>query len=121
MQELERQEIARVIGTFAQRMHTVRDYLTRGNRVSFLLQKQRWFLDSVDVYRDAVGSLLRDLSAAELKSRGLLAFREYLKDYSNSDLIASCWAETQRLKADLAAVDYSIRIKGKTLTVQLRV
>ena len=118
MQELERQEPARIIAAFAERMHTMRDYLARSNRLSYYLQKQRWFLDAVDVYCDAVSSLHRELSVADLKSRGFLAFREYLKGYANSEPFGFLTEETQRLKADINAVDYRINIKGKHFTVR---
>ena len=118
MQELEREEPARIIEAFAQRMHTMRDYLDRASRLYYPLQKQRWFLDAVDAYCDAVSSLFRDLSAADLKSRGLLAFREYLNSYANSGPFTSLVEETERLKADLAAIEYSIRIRGKNVTVR---
>ncbi len=118
MQELEREEIARIIETFARRMHTVRDYLARSNRLSYQLQKERWFLDAAGVYCDAVGSLYRDLSEADPKSRGFLAFLEFLKDYVNSTSFTSLAEETQRLQAEIDAVDYCINIKGKYFTVR---
>lgn len=120
MRELERQELTRIVEAFAKKMRIMRDYLTRTNRLSYSLQKQRWFLDAVDVYCDAVGSLYSDLSAAELGSRGFLAFREYLKDYANSETFTSLKDKTQRLKHDIAAVDYCIHIKGKYFTVRRR-
>lgn len=120
MQELERPEPARIIATFAQRMHTVRQYLARGDRLSYPLQKKRWFLDAVDVYCEAVGSLCSDLSAVELKSQGLQAFRDYLRDYASSEPFTSLAEETRRLKADLAQVNYCIHIKGKEFTVRKR-
>jgi DNA mismatch repair protein MutS len=118
MQELEGQEPARIVGTFAQRMSTMRDCLARGDRLHYPLQKQRWFLDAVDVYCDAVSSLRRDLSAADLKSRGFMAFREYLEEYADSGPFTFLVEETGRLKADLAAVDYCITIRGKNITVR---
>ncbi|MBI2852612.1 MAG: DNA mismatch repair protein MutS [Chloroflexi bacterium] len=120
MQELERQEPARIIAAFAQRMHTMRDCLARSERLSYQLQKQRWFLDAVDAYCHAVSSLYRDLSAADLKSRGFLAFREYLRDYVKSEPFTSFAAETQRVGANLAGVDYCVHIKGKNFTVRKR-
>jgi DNA mismatch repair protein MutS len=118
MYELERQEPAQIIGAFAQRMHTMRDYLARSDRLSYHLQKQRWFLDAIDVYCDAVSSLYRDLSVVDLKSRGFLAFYEYLKGYANSEHFKSLAGETQRLEASLATVDYCILIKGREFTVR---
>ncbi len=118
MQEFERQELAQILRAFTKRMHNMRDYIVRSNRLQYQLQKQRWFLDAVDVYCDAVSSLYNDLSAADLKSRGFLAFRGYLKDYVNSEPFMSLVGETRRLKADLATVDYCIYIKGKNFTVR---
>lgn len=118
MQELERQEPARIIDDFSQRIHAMREYLVRSKKLSYPLQKQRWFLDAVDVYCDAIVSLSREISAADLKSRGFLTFREYLKEYTNSEPFMSLAKETGRLKDKLAAVDYCIRIKGKDYTVR---
>jgi len=118
MQELEREGPARIIRTFTQRMHTVRDYLTRSERLSYELQKQRWFLDAVGLYCEAVNSLYHDLSAADIKSRGFKAFREYLKDHTGSSAFMSLAGETQKMQAGLTAVDYRIQIKGKEFTVR---
>lgn len=120
MQELERQELTQIVEDFAKRMHTMRDYLTRSDRLSYYLQKQRWFLDAIDVYCDAVSSFYHELSEIELNSRGFLAFREYLKGYANSETFISLKEKTQRLKADIDAVDYCIQIKGKYFTVRRR-
>ncbi|UCD08627.1 MAG: hypothetical protein JSU79_09740 [Dehalococcoidales bacterium] len=120
MRELERQELSQIIEAFAKKMRTMRDYITRSNRLSYYLQKQRWFLDAVDVYCDAVSSLYADLSAAELGSRGFLAFREYLQGYANSESFTILKDKTQRLKDDIAAIDYCINIKGKYFTVRRR-
>jgi len=120
MKELERQELARVVEAFAKKMRTMRDYLMRMNRLTFYLQKQRWFLDAVDVYCDAVGSLYNDLSAVELESRGFRAFREFLREYANSEVFTTLKDETERLKNDVTGVDYCIHIKGKYFTVKRR-
>ena len=49
---------------------------------------------------------------ADLKSRGFLAFREYLTNYAKSDGFTSLLAETKKLKADLSTVKYCVIIKG---------
>lgn len=120
MRELERPEITRIVQDFSGRMHVMRDYLVRRDRLSFYLQKQKWFLDAVDVYCDAVTYLHRELAAADLKSRGFQAFREYLNSYADSEAFTSLKEKTQRLKADIAAVEYCIHIKGKYFTVRRR-
>ena len=118
MKELEEPAPAQAVSAFAQRMHTMRDYLERANRLYYPIQKQRWFLDAADVYCDAVSSLFRDLSNTTLKSRGFLAFLEYLKDYATSGPFTTLVEQTKQLKADVASVDYCIRIRGKSVTVR---
>ncbi len=118
MRELERPEIAQIINTFARGMHNMRDCLSRGDRLYYVLQKQRWFIDGVNYYCEAVNLLLQELSGVDLKSRGMLAFREYLKEYIASQAFTGLNSETRRLKNELAAVNYCIQIKGKIITVR---
>src|SRR5512147_1206374 len=40
MRELQEPEPARIVGEFAQRMHTMRDYLARGDRLYYEFQKE---------------------------------------------------------------------------------
>ena len=118
MQELERPEPARIITAFAQGMRTVREYLTRIERLYYPLQKQRWFLDAVDVYCDTVAALRRDLSSTDLHARGLVALRQYLQEYTASTAFAHLEEETKGLKDALAGIDYCIRIRGNSVTVR---
>ncbi len=118
MQEFEGRDPARIVGVFAQQMHTMRGYLARADRLYYPIQKQRWFLDAVEVYCGAVDSLARDLSATDLRSRGFMAFRDYMKDYSNSERFRLLEVETRQLKADLASAEYCLRIRGKNVTVR---
>jgi DNA mismatch repair protein MutS len=59
-----------------------------------------------------------DLSSVALKSRGFLAFREYLTNYAESDRFTSLLAEMKKLKADLSEVTYCVIIKGDRVTVR---
>lgn len=118
MRELEEPEPERLTQAFAKQMHMMRDYLLRSERLHYLLQRQRWFLDAVNTYCDAVTSLLGGLSTASLKSRGLLAFLEYLKLYEASEAFQSLRQETKRLEDELNAIDYRIAVKGKSITVR---
>ena len=55
---------------------------------------------------------------SDLKSRGFLAFREYLTHYANSERFTSLLAETKKLKADLSTVKYCVLIKGDGIKVR---
>src|SRR6266702_554803 len=87
--------------------------------LDYTSQKQRWFVDAVEMYCDAVHCLVHDLSLVDLQSRGFLAFREYVTDYANSSRFTALLAETKKLKADLSAVKYCLLIKGNSIKVRI--
>jgi len=118
MQDLEDPALLADITAFAGRMRRVRQHLARLEQRYSERQKERWFVDAVDVYGDAVDRLLRDLSRAALRSRGLRAFREYLAEYARSEPFTTLIANGKRLLAALAAIRYSVVIRG--LRVEVR-
>ncbi len=118
MRNIEQQRLFEQIQAFAQKLHAMREHLTQSGKLHYKYQKERWFLDAVDLYCDAVTSLVHDLSLADVHSRGLLAFRAYVTDYAHSDRFTALRAETKRLKADLAAVHYVVHINGNRVRVR---
>jgi DNA mismatch repair protein MutS len=118
MQELEGSTLFKHITAFARKMAEMREHLAQANKLYYKYQKERWFLDAVEIYCDAVATLVRDLASVELKARGFLAFREYVTSYARSERFASLVSETKQLIADLSSVKYSLLIKGKAVTVR---
>jgi DNA mismatch repair protein MutS len=118
MQELQQPQVKQIIQNFALGMHNMRDYLARADKLFYVLQKQRWFIDAANLYCDSVDTLFKDLSAVTLKSQGFQAFRDFLKEYTASDSFTSLAKDTKQLKADLAAINYCIQVKGKNITVR---
>jgi DNA mismatch repair protein MutS len=72
----------------------------------------------VELYCDTINCLVQDFSLVDIKSRGFLAFREYLTNYAASGRFTSLRAETKKLKTDLSAVTYFVLIKGSGVTVR---
>ncbi len=118
MQDLENETLFEHIKASAQKMRVMREHLAQADKLHYKYQKERWFLDAVEIYCEAVNCLAHDLSAVGLKSRGLLAFRDYLTGYANSDRFTSLLAETKQLKADLSSVKYALLIRGGCITVR---
>ena len=116
-QELENGLVASV-KSFAQKMRLMREYLVKANKLYYKYQKERYFLDAVELYCDAVGGLDRDLKGTELKSCGFLDLREYITKYIQSDVFVSLLSGLKKLKRDLAAVRYCLLINGNTITVR---
>lgn len=118
MQDLEAQNLSATIGLFSHKMRTMRQYLDQEHKGCYKHQTERWFLDAVETYCAAVADLVKKLAFADLKSRGLIEFRDYLTAYRSNAEFLSLWEETAQLKADLAGIQYSLLIKGHRIQVQ---
>ena len=117
LRDLEKDAIFASVGEFAARMRDMRAKLAQAGKLHYTYQKERLFLDAVDVYCGAVRSLAADLTRLDVQSDGFLACHEYLVKYTESEDFAALVAETQKLHDDLARVRYSIHIKGNRVKV----
>ena len=106
------------IKSFAHRMRAMREHLAQAEKLYYKYQKERWFVEAVEIYCDAVNCLMQDLSRADLKSRGFGRFRNHVATYAQSESFSSLLAETKQLLADLSTVHYSLLIKGGAVTVR---
>jgi len=118
MQDLENESLFEHVKSFAKRLRAMREHLGQASKLRYKYQKESWFVDAVEVYYDAVNHLAHDLSLVDLKSRGFLAFREYLTHYANSARFTSLLAETEKLKTDLSTVRYCLLIRGNSVKVR---
>ena len=117
MQDLENKILFENIKTFAQEMRTMRGHLSLVEELHHKYHKEGWFLETIDIYCETVNRLVHKLTLADLKSRGFLAFREYITNYAESAQFMSLLAETKKLKADLSAVKYCLLIKDNSIKV----
>jgi DNA mismatch repair protein MutS len=118
MRDLENEVLFEHITSFAEKMRNMRRYLSLADTLYYKYHQEGWFLEALRIYCKAVTGLLHDLDIADLKSRGLLAFREYLTNYAASRRFTSLMTETKKLKADLATVKYCLIIKGNRIKVR---
>jgi DNA mismatch repair ATPase MutS len=118
MQDMEDEMLMVHIEAFAQKMIIVRRYLALVEKLDFNYHKKGWFLEAALVYCDAVTGLARDLSLADLKSRGFLAFQEYMTNYVHSRGFQSLLAEAQAVKGELSSVKYGLIIQSGKFSVR---
>lgn len=116
--DLEVETLFETVKDFAQKIHQVRVHAEQIEKMYYRYQKEGWFLDEVALYCEAVVSLADHLSACNIRSKGLNSFRDYLSEYVVSNEFILLITETTDLKKALAAIKYSIRIKG--LKVEVR-
>jgi DNA mismatch repair protein MutS len=117
LRDLESPDLLGHIQAFAQEMRTTRSHLAQRDKFYYKRQKQSAFLDAVDKYCFAIGKLKRNLALLDLRSRGFLAFREYLTAYGDSEDFASLLTETQKVRTDLSRITYCLYIVGKRIKV----
>jgi DNA mismatch repair protein MutS len=117
LRDLEKQETAGAIITFAERMRAVRDSLAQARKLRYRYQKESWLLGAARGYCAAVSALADALGQAELASRGFTAFREYLTGYAASATFASLTGESAEVARTLDGVAYCVTIRGTRVTV----
>jgi DNA mismatch repair ATPase MutS len=118
MQDLEGSDLHARVNAFAQAMRDIRGHLVRVQKSYYREQQQAWFLDAVEIYCQTISSFARDLSDADLRSRGFRRFRDCLVSYIASARFNALLSEARNIKADLATVDYCVEIKGNGFTVR---
>ncbi|MGD0275171.1 MAG: DNA mismatch repair protein MutS [Syntrophales bacterium] len=117
-QDLENKTLFEGIKSFAQKMHTMHMHLTLVDKLDYKYHKEGWFLETVEVYCDAVNCLVHDLTLVDLKSRGFIAFREYMTNYVKSGHFTSLLEEAKKIKAGLSAIKYCLLINDDCVTVR---
>lgn len=118
MRDLETEILFRSIKSFSKQMSRMREILTTADKLYYRYQKERWFLEAVEIYCEAVETLLYDLHRVAPNSRGLLAFRKYLARYVECGRCRPLLQEAKKLKSELSAIKYCLLIKGDTITVR---
>lgn len=116
-QDLERADIRGAIDEFAKQMRVARDYRRRAAKSHYHYVEERWLLDSVVKYCDAVGTLSAALAAGEPASQGLRAFRDFLVEHVRSAMFTTMQSDAARVRDGLDAIRYNMLIKGNRITV----
>lgn len=116
MRDMEEGTLTQAIGSFSQRMRDMRQHLAQ--KLYYQYEKERWFLDAVEIYCESVERLEHDLRGLALSSHGMRSFREYLAGYVGSASFNKLTTDTKSLKAELSAIRYCLDIKGSSVTVR---
>jgi len=118
MRDMEDEALMAHIKGFAEKMIIARRYLALVEKLEFPYHGKGWFLEAALAYCDAVTGLERALGLVDLKSRGLLAFREYSTGYVHSDRFQLLLAEAQEVRGGLSDVKYCVSIRDGTVKVR---
>lgn len=118
MRDLDGTPLRQAVAAFGQRMRTTREYLARIEKLYCKPEKERWLLDAIILYCDAVKRLGQALDHGKPTSRGLCALREFLTAYIASPPFVRLAGEARALVVDLSNIRYGLLIKGNRVTVR---
>lgn len=110
--DLARDPVRDAVDVFAERMRTMRGYLNLVGQLHHPLQKQRWFLEAVNVYCDAARELAQALDDAFVSSRGFSELTAHLAGLVASDSFGSLAGDASDIRDEISRLQYTINIKG---------
>jgi DNA mismatch repair protein MutS len=115
--DLEDEAVSQAVAEFADRMREMRRHLVQADKLRHRYQKEQWLLDATGIYCEAVAALNDALAATGLRSRGFVAFRQHLAEYTTSPAFTGLVADIATVKRLLDEVRYCITIKGNRVRV----
>jgi len=118
MQDLDDKILIQAVKTFSEQMRAMRGCLDQAKKLDYKYAMERRFVGAVEIYCEAVERLSQSLRAAAVKSAGLRAFGEYLKEYVASVSFGNLVAELGKVKSDLSAITYCLLLKNGGVTVR---
>ncbi|MEO7067262.1 MAG: hypothetical protein ABI114_10170 [Rhodanobacter sp.] len=119
MRDLERSEALReAIAAFAASMRAMREHRERVQKCFYKQERERWLLEAMSAYANAVERLTTDVRQLGVTSRGLIAFGDYLAALVEGDVFKRLAADTRTVLADLSGIRYAVHIKGSTVTLR---
>ena len=118
MQDVENPTLLASIKTFSEKMVVVRRYLAMVEKLDFAYHKKGWFLEAALVYCAAATELACALNQVNLRSRGLLAFRERVANYVHSATFEALRTEARKVKEGLRGVKYGVIIHSGRFSVR---
>jgi len=114
--DLQNPEVLEILKNFSASMRNVYRRLSGIENLNEY-QKQGWFLDASLLYLETMDDLEGNLKNADLASRGLKAFRDYIREYVNSPSFREDYADARRVKANLSSIRYELTIGPSKVTV----
>ena len=116
-QDLDNPALFDEVQRFAGLMQEVRSHLRQLAKMQYRYHREGWLLDAAAIYCDAVQSLAGHPASAQIRSRALLAFREYLASYVASARFTALVSDTRSQKDALGQIRYCTRIRGGRVDV----
>jgi len=106
------------IADYCRDLLRVRQILTMASRLSYDLERQRWFLDAATSYTSAVRTLSEVLHSAPVSSTALRGVSAWLEGYVDSPAFHELAREAAELSDRLDGIRYRLRVQGDRVQVR---
>ncbi|TCO60964.1 MutS-related protein [Actinocrispum wychmicini] len=115
--DLDDRDVLTVVERFAASMRTTRRRVELVARVTHPPQRDRWFLDIALAHLDMLTAFADGLDAVPIRSDGLRAVRDDVREHTRSPGFRSLRDRAERLRDRLAAVRYDMLLRDDKITV----
>jgi DNA mismatch repair protein MutS len=116
--DLEGAPLREAVARFGLRMRRMRAWIGHATTVRQPLQRQRWYLDAVAAYVEAVIGLAGDLDGAHPASRALRGVHGYLRAVVADPAFVALRDDAAARLAQVAAVRYRLHLHGDVIAVE---
>jgi DNA mismatch repair protein MutS len=116
--DLERPEVSLLLSDFCEGMRKTRSDLIYASKINYKCHREIILLRAIASYCETIASLLHGFEALDLRSQGLLSFRQYLIDYTSSERFVALAAETRNMRSGLSTIRYGMLFRGDRVTVR---
>jgi DNA mismatch repair protein MutS len=117
LRDLEEGTLLAAVDSFALGLQQMRASLAMADKAYYPREQQRWHLDAVERYIDAVEAFHRFLSLNLVSSDGFKNFTLFLSTYVASEEFRELVEATRSLVAELEQLRYSLHVDGLAVTV----
>lgn len=116
--DLEQPALCEALSSFSAQMQATRRSLDQVTKLSYYQHAQKaWFVDTAQLYVDAVTELARRLGELALTSAGLVGFRRYLDGYTKSPSFRKLADDAACVRSGLSEITYLMNVRGPRVTV----
>lgn len=115
--DLESAEVLKAVEDFADAMTGIRARLDLVGKLRHRYEKERWLLNAIIRYCDALNELRARLPALLVHSAGLADLRDYVIAHTASPDFAQLERTARGLVGELAEVCYALLVRGAKITI----
>lgn len=118
MRDLEHPDIMAAVRGFTERLRDMRQQLPLATKSHNEHERNRWHLNAIQRYGQAIATLGHELTPLPLGSRGLQRWRDHVERYAGSPPFKRLMEQAAQLERDLAAIIYTVTIDGLEVSVR---